>query len=285
MVEASTTELQLHKSTSRYQQYFDIRVKDGNPELTIINLTTGAQTSYTPTVTPTWGGGLDDMQIIKGVIYASASNPTVPGAAPPTVVTLTLNPNGTTFDWIPVLAGNAMALDITPSVGGSPNPTYNQMIPLVLSDPDSEATDPNGNLVLDSQADARLVFISNPGTPQQSASVLILTRYNDKDGPNTPVDDTRYVPPAGPQGTTIMLFTDTGGITTYRLDSQFYNPGDAYSCAQGQVVKTDLKTGHLTPVAASIGSPGGLNDHMECSSYRFEYEIKRIPTTCSERIV
>ena len=231
--------------------------EDGNPELTIINLATGTQKSYTATVNPTaHGGGFDDMQLINGVIYVSASNPTVPGVAP-TVVSLTLNPNGTTFDVAPVLAGNAQALDITPMIGGSPNPTYNTLVTLSLTDPDSEETDPKGNLVLDSQADGKLVFIDHPGTPQQTASVLLLTLYNNKDGPVTPVDDSRYVPPAGPQGTTIMLFTDASQ-TTYRVDASF-NPGDIYSCAQGLVAKLDLKTGHLTPVVAGVGA-NALND-------------------------
>jgi hypothetical protein len=233
--------------------------EDGNPILTIINLGAGTQTSYTPTVATSWGGGLDDMQLIKGVVYVSASNPSNPGTPPPTVVSLTLNPNGTTFDVAPVLTGDAMALDITPSIGGSPNPNYNMMVPLNLTDPDSEETDPSGNLVLDSQADSKLVFISNPGTAQQSASVLLVTLYNDKDGPPTPVDDTRYVPPAGKLGTTIMLFTDANN-TTYRLDSQFFTPGDAYSCAQGQVLKLDKSTGHLTPIAVGVGNPNALHD-------------------------
>ena len=72
-----------------------------------------------------------------------------------------------------------------------------------------------------------------------------------------PVDDSRYVPLAGPQGTTIMLFTDTSQ-TTFRVDASF-NPGDIYSCAQGLVGKLDLKTGHLTPVVAGVGA-NALND-------------------------
>ena len=233
--------------------------EDGNPELTIINLATGAQKSYTATVNPpVHGGGFDDMRLINGVVYVSASNPTTPGVAP-TVVSLTLNPNGTTFDVAPVLAGNAMALDITPSIGGSPNPTYNTMIQLSLTDPDSEETDPSGNLVLDSQADGKLVFIDNPGTAQQTASVLLLTLYNDKDGPVTPVDDSRYVPPAGPLGTTFMLFTDSNN-TTFRVDSPLFKPGDIYSCVQGQVLKLDPKTGHLTPIVVGVGDPNALHD-------------------------
>jgi len=236
--------------------------EDGNPILTIINLATGSQKSYTPTVPTAHGGGFDDMQLINGVLYVSASNPTIPPVTPgaaPTVVSLTLNPNGTTFDVAPVLADNAQFLDITPSIGGSPNPTFNTLITFTLTDPDSEETDPSGNLVLDSQADGRLVFINNPGTPQQTASILTLTLFNDKDGPVTPVDDTRFVPKAGPQGTTIMLFTDANN-TTYRIDSQFFVPGDAYSCAQGQVLKLDKATGHLTPIAVGVGNPSALHD-------------------------
>lgn len=234
--------------------------EDGNPLLTIINLGTGTQTTYSPTVNPpTHLGGFDDMQLINGVVYVSASNPdpTQVGLAP-TVVSLTLNADGVHFDVAPVLAGNAMALDITPSVGGSPNPTFNTMIPLALSDPDSLAIDSSGDLVLDSQADSKLVFIKNPGSASQSVSVLTLTLFNDKDGPNTPVDDTRWVPAPGPTNTTYMLFTDASN-TTYRLDDAF-TKGDSYSNGQGQVMKLDPKTGHLTPVAVSIGNASALQD-------------------------
>jgi hypothetical protein len=111
--------------------------------------------------------------------------------------------------------------------------------------------------VLDSQADGKLVFIKNPG-PTQTVSVLILTLFNDKDGPVTPVDDTRWVPSPGPTGSTFMLFTDASN-TTYRLDSAF-TQGDSYSNGQGQVMKLDTTTGHLTPVAVSIGKASALQD-------------------------
>lgn len=232
--------------------------EDGNPELTIIDLTKGTQKSYTTTVNPpAHGGGYDDMQLINGVVYASASNPTTPGTTAPTVVSLALNANGTTFDVTPVLAGNAQATDVTPSVGGSANPTFNTPVALSLSDPDSESIDSTGNLVLDSQADGKLVFIHNPG-PSQSVSVLTLTLFNDKDGPVTPVDDTRWVPAPGPQGKTFMLFTDASN-TIYRVDGPF-NQGDAYSAGQGQVMSLDTKTGHLTPVVTSIGNASALHD-------------------------
>jgi len=231
--------------------------EDGNPILTIINLSDGSQKSYTPTVATAHGGGFDDMQLIGGKVYVSASNPTTPGAAP-TVVTMTLNANGTTFDVAQVLAGNATAKDITPSVGGSANPNLGMQVALNLTDPDSEGIDPSGDLVLDSQADGKLVFIANPGTANQSASVLLLTLYNDKDGPVTPVDDTRWVPAAGPTNITFMLFTDASN-TTYRVDGPF-KTGDAYSAGQGQVMQLDTSTGHLTPFVAGVGKASALQD-------------------------
>jgi hypothetical protein len=231
--------------------------EDGNPELTIIDLASGSQKTYQATVNPTaHGGGYDDMQLINGVVYVTASAPTTPGVAP-TVVSLTLNPNGTTFDVAPVLAGNAQATDITPSVSGSSNPTFNQPVTLSLTDPDSEAIDSSGNLVIDSQADGKLVFINNPG-PNQTVSVLTLTLYSDKDGPVYPVDDTRWVPAPGRTGKTFMLFTDASN-TTYRVDAPF-KQGDAYSAGQGQVMQLDTKTGHLTPVVAGIGVASALQD-------------------------
>ncbi|MGH8778029.1 hypothetical protein [Paraburkholderia sp.] len=231
--------------------------EDGNPELTIIDLGSGAQKTYQATVNPTaHGGGYDDMQLINGVVYVSASAPTTPGAAP-TVVSLTLNANGSTFDVAPVLAGNAQATDLTPSVGGATNPTFNQAVTLSLTDPDSEAIDSAGDLVLDSQADGKLIFIHNPGA-SQSVSVLTLTLYNDKDGPVYPVDDTRWVPAPGSTGKTFMLFTDATN-NTYRVDAPF-KQGDSYSAGQGQVMQLDTKTGHLTPVVAGIGNASALQD-------------------------
>lgn len=224
--------------------------EDRNPELTIIDLVSGSQKTYQATVNPTaHGGGYDDMQLLNGVVYASASAPTTPGVGP-TVVTVALNTNGKTFDVAPVLAGTATATDITPSVGGSPNPTFNQPVALNLTDPDSETIDPLGNLVLDSQADSKLVFIKNPGV-NQTVSVLSLTLRNDKDGAAQSVDDTRFVPAAGKTGKTFLLFTDSSN-TTYRVDASF-KQGDAYSAGLGQVMQADLKTGHLTPVVTGIG--------------------------------
>jgi uncharacterized membrane-anchored protein len=55
-----------------------------------------------------------------------------------------------------------------------------------------------------------------------------------------------------------MLFTDATN-TIYKLQAKFV-AGTAYSCGQGQVMMLDMKTGHLTPVAVSVGDPAALAD-------------------------
>jgi hypothetical protein len=218
--------------------------EDANPTLTIINLATGTQTQYTPTTPVLHGGGLDDMALINGKVFVSASNPTLSPSNTPNgasaVISLSLNANGHTFDWAPVLSGTAQATDV---VSGS-------TITLNLTDPDSEAVDPSGNLVLDSQGDSELIFISNPGSSNQAATRLSLSLYTNP----WPVDDTRFVP----TGTNpYMLFTDTPSNTIYRVDALF-KAGDAYSAGEGTLLKLDPTSGNLTPIIDGLGSPHGI---------------------------
>jgi len=223
--------------------------EDSNPILTVINLTGGFQTEYTPATPLLHGGGLDDMQKIGSTVYASASNPNLnPDGSvvpAPAVVAISLNAVGQTFNVKPILQNNATATNI---VTGA-------TVTLNLTDPDSEATDPNGNLVLDSQADSELVFVQNVGTGTQAAQVLPLTLG----GTPTQVDDTRWVPKGlGP----FMLFTDTSANTIYRVNGNaVFKAGDAYTASNGtinQILKLDPKTGDLTTIIDGLGSPHGM---------------------------
>ncbi len=201
-------------------------------------------------------GGLDDMQMIAGTVYVSASNPnpTPPGLCPADsstpgcpngvsldniVYTLTLNADGTTFNLTPVLTSNTPALDIVTNVEGTLNTT----------DPDSESLTPDGKtLVVDSQQDSELVFIKNPG-PNQTVSFLPLTLA----GGLTAVDDTRYAP----SGPTFMLFSDTAKNYVYRVDGAF-NPGGAFSSAPTQETSLNPNTGVLTPIVSGLGHANGM---------------------------
>jgi hypothetical protein len=218
--------------------------EDANPILTIIDLNAGTQKQYVPTISPlAHGGGLDDMVLINGTVYATASAPKLDASginAAPAVVKITLNPNGTRFDLAPVLMGNAQATDVKT---GAP-------VTLNLTDPDSEAVDQNGNLVVDSQADAELVFISNPGT-SQTVKRLALSLY----GNAWTVDDTRFAPASS----RFLLFTDAKANTVYRVDATSgFTSGDAYSAGNGTLLKLDVTTGALTPAIVGLSSPKGV---------------------------
>lgn len=215
--------------------------EDSKPSLTVIDLQTGTLKTYQPTVTPTvHGGGFDDMVLIGGSVYATCSNPTSNPNINPAVCKLTLNADGIHFDVVPVLLGNATATNLV--AGGTSA--------LNLQDPDSEAIAPNGDLVVDDQAESQLVFIHNPGA-SQTVSFLPLTFGS------VPwqVDDVRYAPP----GKSIMIFSDTKAGIVYRVDNAGFTPGTAYCAAtEGQILSLNTATGALTPAITGLQAPHGM---------------------------
>ncbi|PMS21571.1 hypothetical protein C0Z18_06815 [Trinickia dabaoshanensis] len=153
-----------------------------------------------------------------------------------------INPSaaGVTVD----ASGNATLGDPLVPNGSTNNPGG-------LQDPDSMAVDPSGNLVLDSQADSELVFVSNPGSPTQSVSELFLTLYTNP----WPVDDTRWAPASSQS----MLVTDTGAGLIYKITAASgFAGGSMYSAGQGTVLLDDAKTGNMTPIASGMVSPHGM---------------------------
>ncbi|CAE6732185.1 hypothetical protein [Paraburkholderia haematera] len=223
--------------------------EDADTMIIVIDTTANTQTTLTPDTAPIHGGGLDDMKMLNGVVYTSASNPNVGAATAtasngvstvPAVYSVTLNSDHQTFHLTPVLMGNATANNI---------PT-NTQVTLNMTDPDSMAADPSGNLVVDSQQDSELVFVSNPGA-NQSVSVLPLTLY----GNSWPVDDTRWAP----SGNSFMLLADNKAQLIYRIDATAgFTAGTAYSAGQGTLLQTNTSTGVMTPVFTGLGTPHGL---------------------------
>jgi hypothetical protein len=223
--------------------------EDANPLLIVIDTAANTQTTLSPDAPSAHGGGLDDMKMLGGVAYVSASHPALGPAtatAPkgvssvPAAYTITLNSDKKTFHLTPVLMGNAMAVNM---------PTNTSVI-LNMTDPDSMATDPAGNLVVDSQADAELVFVKNPGA-SQSVSVLPLTLSSNP----APVDDTRWAP----SGNSFMLLSDNKTQFIYRIDATAgFTAGTAYSAASGALLQLNTSTGALTPVYTGMGSPHGM---------------------------
>ncbi|WP_158820490.1 hypothetical protein [Granulicella sp. S156] len=239
--------------------------EDANPVITVINTTSNTLQSYTSDVAQLpHGGGLDDMKIINGVVYASASNPTTtanpsPNLAPystdssgataeygvnagPALYTIALNSDGKTFHSTPILMSSTATTAI---IGNTP-------VTLNMTDTDSSMIDPSGDLVVASQQDSEMVFVKNIGTATQSTSVLNVTLY----GNPWPLDDTRWSPASG---TSFMLVSDTPAQLIYRIDAtNGFTASTAYSSGQGTVLQTNTTTGALTPIYIGMNNPHGL---------------------------
>ena len=241
--------------------------EDANPVITAIDTANNTLQSYTSDVAQLpHGGGLDDLKVINGVVYASASNPTTtanpnPNLAPystdasgataqygvntgPVLYSVSLNHDGKTFHSTPVLMSNTPATSLND----------NAAITLNMTDTDSSMIDPTGDLVLDSQQDSELVFIKNIGTPTQSVSVLNMTLY----GNPWPLDDTRWSPATG---TSFMLVTDTPTQLIYSINATSttgFTPNTAYSSGQGTVLQSNTTTGVMTPIYVGMNNPHGL---------------------------
>jgi hypothetical protein len=217
--------------------------EDGNPNLVIIDPSDGDQKLIT--IAAVNGGGYDDIVFAGRFVFFSASNPSKNPNVDPAVVTADVE--GSTAHLAQTLAGNAPATEVTT---GKP-------VTLNLQDPDSMILDPNGELVLTSQADMELVIIQNPGLTCQNVLVVPLTT---PDGDTPMADDTVFA--RSPEGR--ILFADKSSNSVYSITAPYFAPGAAYTAAQnssattGFVGRVDLTTGLLTPIVTGLGNPGGM---------------------------
>jgi hypothetical protein len=224
--------------------------EDANPNLAVIDLESGRQKNYTFART-VHGGGYDDMRVKDGKVLMTASNPNLNGAGVnvfPALVIASLH--GNMVDVEPILSAEANATDI---------PT-GATLTLNLTDPDSLAIDPRGNVLLDDQGDGQLIFIRHPFSDNPAVGRLSLTLG----GAATTVDDTAFAPASN----SFMLVADIGnaatgdGGTVYRIDSPTFGfePGTAYSASDtaGFVGTLNLDTGAITTIVTGLNSGRGV---------------------------
>jgi len=217
--------------------------EDANPNLVVIDTETHFTRLYTFGPTP-HGGGYDDIVFRGCKVYLSASNPANNPNTGPGIVSAHLEGNLVAVE--PVLAGEASAIDI---------PT-DTTITLNLQDPDSMTLDPQGNIVLDSQADQELIIVSNPDTAKQRVLRLPLS-YLTSSGPmSVETDDTAFI--TSTEG--FILFADKGLNTVYKLSRNAFSPGTAFTAADGGpfVGTLDFTTGVVTPIVTGLSGPGGM---------------------------
>jgi hypothetical protein len=209
--------------------------EDANPNLVIFDPRNGNMKKYT-FAKPAHGGGYDDMAFSGRDVYISASNPAFNPNTKQAIVKATLR--GHSVDVTPVLLGDASAVNVTTG----------QQVQLNLQDPDSMTFDTAGDLVLDSQADAELIIVHNPGANQNVFQVPLTSG-----GSAVQVDDTIF--PSASQG--VFLVSDRDAETVYSVTAPFFGP-DPFSAAPSFVGQLNLSTGVLTPIVSGLVNAHGM---------------------------
>ncbi|HEX4183328.1 MAG TPA: hypothetical protein VHY34_08720 [Caulobacteraceae bacterium] len=240
-----------HNDGLRYNaasgQLWALQNEDANPNLVLLNPKTLAASAALPFSSTPHGGGYDDIAFgAGGATYISASNPANNPNNQPAIVSVSLSPSQVMVNASPLL-GTAAATNINTG----------QPTALNLQDPDSMIFAPDGRLVLDSQSDKQLVFLTHPGTASQSVSVLNLQNE---------VDDTAF----GDGRRERLLVADTASGVVYSLTGVF-GAGEAISAEDlaGVVGIDNLTNGDQTPLITGLMSPHGeaLNAIPEPASW------------------
>jgi hypothetical protein len=215
--------------------------EDASPHLYTINPSSSTATDI-KLPTTSWGGGLDDITFSHGAAFISASNPTLNAAGKnpnPALVKVTLS--GNTAKVTPALPGEAKATTLNPPVSTST---------LTLTDPDSQTTDPQGDLVLNSQGDGNMFFVHNPGSSSQTVKVLAV---------GTQVDDVLW--PTSSNGC-VLVADNASGV--FSACSNVWVPGQPLVSSPNDatvisfVGTLSMGSGQITPIIVGIPNAHGM---------------------------
>jgi hypothetical protein len=215
--------------------------EDGNPHLYLINPSSSSVTTVTVPALP-HGGGLDDFRFVNGTAYVSASNPSLNSAGKnvfPAIYKMTVS--GTTAQFSGVLAGQPKATTLSPPISA---------VTLNLTDPDSQTIDPQGDLVLNSQADQALLFIHNIGTPAQTVKTLSVSAQ---------VDDTIW--PTSANGC-LLVADNASGVYSICSSAWVTSTPIVDAANDGTTISfvgtLSLGSGQITPIIVGMNNPHGM---------------------------
>jgi hypothetical protein len=122
------------------------------------------------------------------------------------------------------------------------------------NDPDSLKLAPNGDLILTSGGDGQLIFVHQPGEPNQSVSFLSLL---DPSGANVKgLDDAVFV--TAERGT--FYLADTGNNRVLKIEADDLKKGSLFANvgSLNAFALVDLKTGKVTSELSGLSAPHGL---------------------------
>ncbi|HEY0871131.1 MAG TPA: hypothetical protein VGD55_12085, partial [Acidothermaceae bacterium] len=216
--------------------------EDGAPHLFMIDATTQVVTSYVlPSPLP-HGGGLDDIGFVDGKMFVAASAPSATKATQNRPALYQVTISGTTATLTQALAGNGSATDYNVADAG---------VALNLTDPDSITISPTGDLVLVSQGDNQVLFVTHPGSTPAIKSLTVATQ----------LDDTVWT--TNTKGQLLVVDGKANIIYSVRR-SDGWTVGIVYtetpddSTIPNILGTLDLTTGNIQPIAVGFGKATGL---------------------------
>jgi hypothetical protein len=215
--------------------------QDGNSTLTLIDPEEHTASKSIPYQIKSSTKGIDDVAFRVEQTFLSYTNPTGPGDPSILLVHNDTNPIVTT----PILYVGAKGTDLAT---GLPNQPTGQ------ADPDSLRLTPYGDLMLSSGANAQLIFVSQPGTANQSVSFLTLLDHAKQ--PVADLDDAAFA--TAYRGT--FYLADTGNNRVLKIDAEKLPLGSLYASVSSlsALVSVDRKTGIVTPIVSNLKGPHGL---------------------------
>ncbi len=224
---------------------------DGNSVLTFIDPVQGiTSTSPYSYAVPNSGRGYDDVAFLNGQIFMSYTNPA--GGADPTIQMITApQPSQILNSSAPISFSTILTMGAT----GTNLATGQTGQATSDTDPDSLIVTPLGTLMLTAEADGQLIFVENPGKPNQAVSFLQLIDPNA--GANaSSLDDAVFV--TAPAGS--FYVADTGNNRVLKVDVSDLDLMSLYCSVDSMSVvgNVDLKTGVVTPFLTNVKAPHGL---------------------------
>ena len=214
--------------------------QDGNSTLTLINPKTNTLTGPIPYAVTSATQGYDDVVFRFDKMFLSYTNP-----AAPTDPTIQLLKNGSD----PLVVTPILLMGATGTIlaTGAVEPTAH-------NDPDSLKLTPNGDLMLSSGDDGQLIFVSHPGSHDQSVSFLTLL---DQTGARVKgLDDAVFA--TDERGT--FYLTDTNNNRVLKIEAEDLPIGSLYASvgSLNEFTSVDLKTGKVTAVLSGLNGPHGI---------------------------
>lgn len=216
--------------------------QDGNSTLSLINPKTQTVTGPIPYAVTSSTRGYDDVVFRGNQVFLSYTNPVVS-----TDPTIQLLQNGSD----PLVVTNILLMGAT----GTNLATGETNQPISDTDPDSLKLTPNGDLMLTGEADGQLIFVGNPGQPNQSVSFLQLI------DPNTGlaisgIDDAVITT----HKKEVFYLADTGNNRVLKIEVDDVPVGSLFCSIStlNYLGLIDIHTGVATPFVTNLNGPHGL---------------------------